>query len=876
MRIRPVRPFRQPMAWPLSQRLAIAAVAGGLVLAIAGLMAARAEQRADIRAEALLLLDRSTRDVVRALSDGERLLQRLARDADVINGTPDACRIALAREADAQSQYNNLTRTPPSGVIDCAGHPLPRRLSVGHLPSFQRALRTRAFSIGDFQRSQVTGRTVMVLAQPVLAPDGRVRHVLAASLLLSHLDSILAAAPMPSGASVFAFDSTSRVVISSSAVDFSVTRDILDRAMRLTPRDPVLVIEPAADTGVIWTIQRLRPSSASPVFLAVRAPVSIALAQALQRMRFRLGALLLVITLVVIATYRGARVLVLDPLANLREGISRIEAGDLDARVPTALGTPEFDHLGRAFNAMAEAVHARTAELSALVDHSPDGIARIATDGTLLYANPALARQLQVVHGSLAVVSMERAFPEPLARATRSAMQAAGTVGSGSAASVAAASAQRAVDVTLRDGDPPTIVDIRVVATRDEDGLVSAYLLTARDVSVERQTAEALRQSQKLDSIGQLAGGIAHDFNNLLTGIVGHAELALDGLEPGHQAYEDVQSLRDAALRSAGMTRQLLTFARRDPARLEPTDLNEVVRRVAGLLRRLIGPGVDLMLDVREGIPAAHADAGQIEQVLINLAVNARDAMPNGGTVVIRTRPASVDASKAAALGLAMPGHYLAIEVEDTGTGMSSEVLSRIFEPLFTTKPAGRGTGLGLSTCYGIARAHGGALSVTSVLGVGTRFTLFVQTAAAHDVIGGSADEALPDLRAHTGTRVLLVEDDDALRTMLARVLRGNGYDVLEAVDCASGLALATTGGVPSFDIVISDVRTPRLTARAFSEQLARAHPELPLLFITGHPDDIEPNGTLDGRPVLAKPFTSVQLLHAAARLLEPSLVASV
>lgn len=860
--------LRRVSEWPLHQRLAIAAVTAGLMLAVAGLMAARAEQRSDVRAEALLLLDRSTREVVRTFAQGERLLQRLARRPEIANGSVRSCEEALAREADAQPRYNNLTRTPPSGLIDCAGHPLPRAVSVRHLPSFQRALTTRAFSVGDFQRSQATGRPVLVLAQPVLQPDGRVRTVLAASLLLSHLDSILAAAPMPSGAAVFAFDSTGRVVISSSATRPDVSRDILARALRLTPQEPVLVIEPAADTGDIWTIQRLLPSSDSPVFLAVRAPVSMALAHALQRMRFRLGALLLVITLVVIATYRGARVLVLDPLGKLREGIIRLEAGDLDARVPVSLGTPEFDHLGRAVNAMAEAVHARTAELSALVDHSPDGIARLAPDGTLLYANPALARQLQVVHGSLAGVPMGRAFPEPLARATRDAMQTARQLPAGPAAIGVTPTTQRAVDVTLRDGDPPTIVDIRVVATRDEDGSVSAYLLTARDVSVERQTSEALRQSQKLDSIGQLAGGIAHDFNNLLTGIVGHAELALDGLEPGHQAYEDVQSLRDAALRSAGMTRQLLTFARREPARLEAIDLNDVVRRVAGLLRRLIGPGVELVLDVREGIPAAHADPGQIEQVLINLAVNARDAMPNGGNVVIRTRPANVDASKAAALGLAMPGHYLAIEVEDTGTGMSSEVLSRIFEPLFTTKPAGRGTGLGLSTCYGIARAHGGALSVTSVLGVGTRFTLFVQTAAAHEVIGGAPVDALPDLRADVDTRVLLIEDDDALRTMLGRVLRGHGYDVLEAVDCASGLALATSSGAPDFALVVSDVRTPRLSARAFSEQLMRANPRLPVLFITGHPDDIDPNGTLDGRPVLAKPFTSAQLLHAAARLL--------
>jgi signal transduction histidine kinase len=854
------RLFRRLAMWPLSQRLAIAAIAGGLVLAVSGVMAARAEQRADIRAEALLLLDHSTREVLRTFSDGERLLQRLAQRPEVASGTPESCNAVLGREADARPEYNNLTRTPPSGVIDCAGHPLPRRVSVRHLPSFQRAVSSRTFSVGDFQRSQATGRAVLVLTLPVLQPNGRVRHVLGASLLVSHLDSILAASSMPTGASVFAFDSTGRVVISSTVARPPVEQAIVDRARRLTPRDPVLVIEPAADTGEIWTIQRLRPSSASPVFLAVRAPVSVALAHALERMRARLLALIAVITLVVIATYRGARVLVMKPLAKLRHAITRIEAGDLDARVPMSLGTPEFDHISRSFNAMAEAVHARTAELSALVDHSPDGIARIAPDGTVLYANPALARQLQVVQGSLAGVPMERAFPEALARATRDAMTAA---------------SQRAVDVPLRGGDPPMIVDVRVVATRDEDGSVSAYLLTARDVSVERQTAEALRQSQKLESIGQLAGGIAHDFNNLLTGIVGHAELALDGLDDGHQAFEDVQALRDAALRSAGMTRQLLTFARRDPAYLEATDLNDVVRRVAGLLRRLIGPGVELVLDVREGIPAAHADAGQIEQVLINLAVNARDAMPNGGTAVIRTRPANVDASKAAALGLAMPGHYLAIEVEDTGTGMSSDVLSRIFEPLFTTKPAGRGTGLGLSTCYGIARAHGGALSVSSVLGVGTRFTLYVQTAAAHEATATTVEEALPDLRVADGTRVLLVEDDDSLRTMLARVLRGHGYDVLEAVDCASGLALVTAEGAPEFALVISDVRTPRLTARAFSEQLSRARPRLPVLFVTGHPDDIEPNGTLAGRPVLAKPFTSAQLLHAASRLLCPALAAA-
>lgn len=787
-----------------------------------------------------------------------RQVQALARRPDVSLGTPDACAARLGAVLDGEPAYNNVTRATPDGRVDCSALPLAKPLILRDVPSFQRAIARRQFSIGDYQRSQATGRAVVVLAQPVVVDD-RIQAVLAVSVRLDWLDT-LAAAAVPFGGTLVTFDESGTTLGGRTAA--RVPDAVRNAAQRNgVGRTQVLEVSNQDREPSLWAVRTLGRAGAGAIHAAVQVPVAVAYAGARQTtIRDSLAVLVALVLLVGIALASVTR-LISEPLDALSAATERLSSGDLDARAPVGTGTPELQAFAMAFNQMADTVQERDRQLTALAERSPDGIARLGLDGRLLYANPALGRLLGMPAGAL----VGRPLADVLPQALQETLEALGVLADGRSSGDDIVEG----DVVLPSGSGTLVVDVRLVPERDEHGAPVARLAVLRDVTAARQTADALRQAQKLDSIGHLAGGIAHDFNNLLTGIVGHADMALEDLAADAPARHDVQALRDAAMRSTGMTRQLLTFARTQPPTLTPSALGAVVKDVSTLLERLLGAGIALSLELDDDVPMADMDRGQIEQVLVNLAVNARDAMPSGGTLTIRTRAADVDASKAARIGVRSLGRYAVLEVEDTGTGMPPAVMQRIFEPFFSTKAPGKGTGLGLSTCYAIARDHGGVLTVSSHPGMGTRFLCYLpastRTAAGPEAMA----DTWRDVVAGGTERVLLVEDDAGLRTLLARVLRSRGYTVDEAADGAQGLALATGPGASRYGLVVSDLRTPRLGGATLARQLRRAEPSLPVLFVTGHPDDLDPDGTLDGAPVLAKPFTAVQLLHAVRERLD-------
>ncbi len=380
--------------------------------------------------------------------------------------------------------------------------------------------------------------------------------------------------------------------------------------------------------------------------------------------------------------------------------------------------------------------------------------------------------------------------------------------------------------------------------------------LHANGLELEAQ----LRQAQKMEAVGQLAGGVAHDFNNLLTIIDVHAELALEDLDETNGLRADLLEVKKASARAAGLTRQLLAFSRKQLLQPERLPLNAVVDGVAPMLRRLIGEDIAVIarLDPQSG--SVFADPGQLEQVVINLAVNARDAMLGGGTLTIETSKVVVD-ERSADEHEAMRGRYVCLTVSDTGCGMSPEVEERIFEPFFTTKPAGQGTGLGLSTVYGIVRQSGGHIVVDSEPGQGTSFRVYLPTAEVPE----SALPAIPERSAcPCGTEtVLLVEDEDAVRALARRILERQGYTVLDACNGRDAVAVAARAG--RIDLVLTDVVMPEMNGRALAEALAVARPSLPVLYMSGYTDDeIVRRGLLDtSNGLLPKPFTADSLARA-------------
>ena len=395
-----------------------------------------------------------------------------------------------------------------------------------------------------------------------------------------------------------------------------------------------------------------------------------------------------------------------------------------------------------------------------------------------------------------------------------------------------------------------------------------ARLVLARDVTAQRQLENQLRQSQKMEAVGQLAGGIAHDFNNLLTAILGSTQLLLHATPPGDVRREDVEEIRNAGLRAAELTRQLLAFSRRQVLAPKVLELNAVVANMDKMLRRLIGDDVELATALHAEAGAVNADPGQLEQVLLNLVVNARDAMPSGGRVLIETTRLLLRDELVERRHRLPPGDYVCLAVTDSGLGMDEATQAHLFEPFFTTKEVGKGTGLGLATVYGIVKQSGGYIWVYSEPGRGTTVKVYLPR------VPGSLEPPLPApeppaLRGGSET-VLLVEDAAPVRTLARRSLEGCGYRVLDAADGPSAIDLsARHAGV--IDVLVTDVVMPGMSGRELAERLAPTRPEMKVLYTSGYTDDaMVRQGVLNaGVAFLQKPFVPDSLARKVRDVLD-------
>ena len=500
-----------------------------------------------------------------------------------------------------------------------------------------------------------------------------------------------------------------------------------------------------------------------------------------------------------------------------------------------------------------EALRRSERELRSLIDNAPYGIFRANMDCRFVDVNPAMVKMLgyDVPAELLAIDPCQDVFLDPV-QAQR--LKKLG-------------GSQRSFDGLefewkRRDGSAIIVrLSGRPVIGREGQAVFLEGM--AENVTDRRALEEQLRHAQKMEAIGRLAGGVAHDFNNLLMVIIGYTELLRENLPKDGDQRGYADAVWNAGKKATLLTSQLLAFSRKQVMSPRVLDLNTVLQEVDRMLPRLIGEDVQLSIAQGANLANIKADPGQMEQVIMNLCVNARDAMPRGGKLGIETANIQVDIDLARKIGATTPGRFVVLSVVDTGSGMDAQTQSRIFEPFFTPKEKGKGTGLGLATVYGIVKQSGGYITVESEIGKGTRFDVYFP-AIDHSAESKDAPAAL-ELPARGTETVLLVEDEDAVRSLVHEVLRGRGYQVLEAQTSAEALHICKAHKGP-ISLLVTDVVLPQLSGRALAQQLCSSRPEMKVLFASGYWAQIV--NSLDGAQVVGKPLRAADLVNRVRRAL--------
>ena len=497
-----------------------------------------------------------------------------------------------------------------------------------------------------------------------------------------------------------------------------------------------------------------------------------------------------------------------------------------------------------------------------LLQTLPLGLALVDRDGRFLFLNDAFANAAALpieeprpIYPGDLVVKEDKGAVADAVRRFAAARPATGIAGQGPVLSG---------DVTVRlarRADEPVSL---TVASAPGLG-AAAVLLSLKDTGEETKLKRQVNQANKMQAVGQLAGGIAHDFNNILTALIGHCDLMLMRHTPGDSDYDDIHQIRHNANRAAGLTRQLLAFSRQQTLRPQVLQLPDVVSEVSNLLKRLLGDQTRLEISHGRALGVVRADPGQLEQVIVNLAVNARDAMPHGGTITIRTY--GVAAAEVRRLGSeVLPvGDYTALSVADTGTGITADDLPKIFEPFFTTKEVGKGTGLGLSTVYGIVKQSGGFIFADSEPGRGTSFVIYLPVFRG-EIVRETPERARAAPALWGTGSILIVEDEDMVRSVAARALERQGYEVHTAANGEDALemldGIIAGGGI---DLIVSDVMMPTMDGPTMVRAIRARFPEMPILFMSGYAEEqLRRSIDLDNVAFLPKPFSVQQLAEAA------------
>ena len=718
-------------------------------------------------------------------------------------------------------------------------------------------------AVGKRERSIAVGT-------PVRLPGGEIGGYLAAQVLVSSLQRQIAQSPEAGFGEMIVLDRAQSVVaVTGDHLQPSVSSVITSQVDRHARQPVIHRIEAEGETYLV--AQSAAPILGGCVLAARSLDQSLAGTHAIAAFLYTFAVLAALVLALFLSVALGRRERRIEDLRKQEARLAAEVAEQTESLTRTVSRLrAEVGERMRAEASLRESER----RFRGTFEQAAVGIAHFSAEGRILRANQKLGAILGVPHERLLLMSItDLVRPEDFTNREGcpdgDVLRGLGEWKEGICE----------VERELLRGDGSRVwSQITLAPVLDERGETEYFTGVFEDVSERKRLEQEIVQSQKMRAIGQLAGGVAHDFNNLLTAILGNSEYLQRRLQPGDPARHNADEIYMAGERGRALTAQLLAFGRKQMLRPIPINLNDVVRSMEGLLRRLTEDRVALEIDLDPSLGTAKADPGQVEQVLMNLVANGRDAMPAGGEILIKTRNITVDEAAAQEISGIAPGAYVTVDVADDGMGMDEATRARLFEPFFTTKEVGKGTGLGLSTVYGIVKQSGGAITVSSEPGEGSTFRIYFPRVEGQAIPYPPEELPIPALdgRAQAPSvhrpleTVLLVEDEKTLRTLARDALLEYGYDVLEAENGAEAVALAETHEGP-LHALLTDVKMPRMSGAKLAERVRAIHPDVKIVFVSGYTDESvfgqvppDPNVTF-----VQKPYKTSSLLRVLREVLD-------
>ena len=862
----------------LRARLLLVVFVAGLPIVALTLTAHIQQHRhalAELRRTALRTMTGVAAEQQRTVETSRQLLESIGRLPQVREHRP-SCPGLLDELHRAYPSFTNIGVVDSEGNTFCAAARETHDLVCSRPEWFRRAVAERSFVIGDLEVRSVTNERLLMLASPVMEGD-RVVAVVFAGLDVRWFNRSVQDADVSPGAVTMVLDHKGSVALrelaGGGALPPGKPEPELTRAVQRERRGS---IELAGPDGVsrFYAFAPWGSSGANEKYVVIGFPEKGAIHALNATLAWNVLGLVAVIGITAVFVNRASDALLVRPVRHLISVTNHLTSGDLTVRA-SSLGHSELAGLAGSLNDLAEALDQRRRErdaadaalneaqsrLTQIVETVPLGI--FVTDPA---GHPRLVnRAARAMFGTASVSLSLRNTVEQLGLRHAS----TGAPVTHQSCPVLRALKGEHVHSTdfegVRDGRSVPY-EIWAAPIFDASLQVTCAVLAVHDLTEQRGLEEQYRQAQKMEAVGRLAGGVAHDFNNLLTVILGYADMLLEDCPAETALTTDLKAIRDAGERARALTQQLLAFSRKQVLRPRVVNLNGLLHQLARMLQRLLGEDVDLLLHLSP-VPDVSVDPGQFDQIVMNLAVNARDAMPDGGTLSLETSVVAVPGEDAAPPDLA-PGEYVMVAFRDTGVGMSEATRALIFEPFFTTKERGKGTGLGLATVYGIVRQSGGSISVESRLGHGSAFRIYLPVAHA-DRPAASTDRS-EQSRLDGRETILVVEDDAEVRRFATRVLRQHGYAVLEAdgADAAMAIVRAHRG---SIDLVLTDIVLKGVNGRRLADAIVRLRPDTVPVFMSGYTDNalVDMSAQDESVHFLQKPFTPTQLATAVRTFLD-------